>query len=255
MNLDGYDGLCHESSALFDAIVRVNSNIYDVIAFIDERKHQISKTRHLQQSQPYFMLLIIEHIVLNLQRWSQKADESEMTFYRRFATILEFIFDSTDVALVDGEISCEATKNVAHLNKEIFIPIHLFFSGAHHKTTRSLNITATLQCSTDISEVLLTEEGAYVAALLSRLVVPKDLCNLGMVKDTLNCLFKMKTFLLKTIDTLKRDLFKKEISQSMPALTAPTSSSRCSSHAGHTYLAPKAAQNKKVDTNVSHDDE
>ncbi|KAI7882129.1 uncharacterized protein EV154DRAFT_384718, partial [Mucor mucedo] len=79
MNLDGYDGLCHESSALFDAIVRVNGDIYDVIAFIDERKHQISKTRHLQQSQPYFMLLIIEHIVLNLQRWSQKADESEMT--------------------------------------------------------------------------------------------------------------------------------------------------------------------------------
>ncbi|KAG2196647.1 hypothetical protein INT47_012106 [Mucor saturninus] len=270
MNLDGYDGLCHESSALFDAIIRVNGDIYDVIAFIDEKKYQISKTRHLQQSQPYVMLLIMEHIVRNLQCWSQKADVSKMTFYRRFATILEFIFDSTDVALVDGEISCEATKNVAQLNKAIFIPMHLFFSGAHHKTTRSLNITATLQktrtnaailhhiniqCSTDISEVLLTEEGAYVAALLSRLVVPKDLCNLGMVKDTLNCLFKMKTFLLKTIDTLKRDLFKKEISQSMPALTASTCSSRCSSHASHTYLAPKAAQNKKVDTNVSHDDE
>lgn len=38
----------------------------------------------------------------NLERWSKKANESELTFYRRFATILELVFDCTDVVLVVG---------------------------------------------------------------------------------------------------------------------------------------------------------
>lgn len=59
----------------------------------------------------------------NLQRWSKKGDESELTLYRRFAAILELVFDCTDVVLVDGEHSCEATKNVAQLNKAIFNPM------------------------------------------------------------------------------------------------------------------------------------
>ncbi|KAI8377810.1 uncharacterized protein BYT42DRAFT_482360, partial [Radiomyces spectabilis] len=78
-NLDSYDGLTAESSALFDAVVNAGDTVCDVIAFIDEKKLQISKTRSHQQSQSYLMLLILEHIVRNWDRWSKKADESELT--------------------------------------------------------------------------------------------------------------------------------------------------------------------------------
>ncbi|KAI9490759.1 hypothetical protein BDB00DRAFT_930910 [Zychaea mexicana] len=84
-----YDGSSPELSALFDAIVHVGDNIWDVIAFIDE------KMANIKNKMPT----------------------------TKFATILEFVFDCTDVAVVDGENSCEATKNVALLNKAIFTPM------------------------------------------------------------------------------------------------------------------------------------
>ncbi|ORE10882.1 hypothetical protein BCV72DRAFT_220652 [Rhizopus microsporus var. microsporus] len=230
LNLDNYDDLSPESSALFDVIVHAGDNICDIIAFIDEKKWQISKTRCQQQSQPYTLLLIMEHIVRNLERWSKKADESELTFYRRFATILEFVFDYTDVALVDGDNSCEATKNVAHLSKAIFIPMQtapvygkkidlmLRYDGnmkielTSNEWKRSRvqeDLKLKHHCSNDISELLamdfignvgylymlkLTEDGIYVASLLSKLIVPKDLSNLDMFKQTLDYLFKTKVF-------------------------------------------------------------
>ncbi|PHZ16912.1 uncharacterized protein RHIMIDRAFT_252411 [Rhizopus microsporus ATCC 52813] len=282
LNLDNYDGLSPESSALFDVIVHAGDNICDIIAFIDEKKWQISKTRCQQQSQPYILLLIMEHIVRNLERWSKKADESELTFYRRFATILEFVFDYTDVALVDGDNSCEATKNVAHLNKAIFIPMQtapvygkkidlmlrydgnmkIELSSNEWKRSRvqedlklkqqskNLRTNAAVlnhlnsHCSNDISELLamdfignvgylymlkLTEDGIYVASLLSKLI----------------------TFLLNTTKILKRALFQKEVNQVIPALPARTSSSHRLSRtsAGHIYLAPKTSQIKKTNLN------
>ncbi|RCH81212.1 hypothetical protein CU097_003408 [Rhizopus azygosporus] len=54
---------------------------------------------------------------------SSHPDESELNFYGRLAAILELVLDCTDVMLVDGEHSCEATKNVAHLNKVMFNPM------------------------------------------------------------------------------------------------------------------------------------
>lgn len=38
MNLDSYDGLSPESSALFDAIVHTGDTLCDAIAFMDEQK-------------------------------------------------------------------------------------------------------------------------------------------------------------------------------------------------------------------------
>ncbi|KAI7864749.1 hypothetical protein BDF14DRAFT_1997568 [Spinellus fusiger] len=176
-NLDCYDGLSLESSALFDSIVHAGDTIY--------------------------------------------------------------------VALVDGENSCETTKNMAHLNKSIFIPMQtasvygkkidlmlrydgnmkIELSSNEWKRSRvqedlklkqqskKLRTNAAIlnhlnsHCSTDISELLamdfignvgylymlkLTEDGVYVASLLSKLIVPKDLSNLDMFKQTLDYLLKMK---------------------------------------------------------------
>ncbi|CEG80209.1 hypothetical protein RMATCC62417_14578 [Rhizopus microsporus] len=103
----------------------------------------------------------------------------------------------------------------------------------------------------------LTEDGVYVASLLSKLIVPKNLSNLNMFKQTLDYLLKMKAFLLDTTKILKRALFQKEINQLIPALPAPTNSSRRLSRAsaGHIYLAPKTNQTKKTDLYDSPYDE
>lgn len=40
----------------------------------------------------------------------------------------------------------------------------------------------------------LTKDGVYVASLLSKPIVPKDLSNLNMFKQTLDYLLKMKVY-------------------------------------------------------------
>ncbi|CEI99580.1 hypothetical protein RMCBS344292_13666 [Rhizopus microsporus] len=72
--------------------------------------------------------------------------------------------------------------------------------------------------STDIRELLamdfidnvgslymlkLTEDGVYAASLLSKPIIPKDLSNIVMFKQTLDYLLKMKTFLVDTTKILK----------------------------------------------------
>ncbi|KAL7310199.1 hypothetical protein PS15m_009727 [Mucor circinelloides] len=59
-------------------------------------------------------------MVNNLCLWSEKRDESEATFYRRFASILDTLLADTGVILADGKTSLQSSKVAIAMNKAIF---------------------------------------------------------------------------------------------------------------------------------------
>ncbi|ORX62166.1 hypothetical protein DM01DRAFT_1379995 [Hesseltinella vesiculosa] len=71
-------------------------------------------------SPAFVNLRIIEEIVQNIALWSPKHDESEASYYRRFASILDILLADLDIALVDGEPALAASKTPIEVNKAIF---------------------------------------------------------------------------------------------------------------------------------------
>ncbi|CAO3689375.1 unnamed protein product [Rhizopus stolonifer] len=69
------------------------------------------------KSQEFVMLNIVEEAMKNFGLWRPQKDESETTFYRRFATLLDTLFKDTDILLADGETAALATKTMIDLNK------------------------------------------------------------------------------------------------------------------------------------------
>ncbi|KAI8884168.1 hypothetical protein K501DRAFT_182893, partial [Backusella circina FSU 941] len=58
--------------------------------------------------------------VRNFARWSSSKDESELTIYRRFAALFDILLDSTNIEMIDGENTSEATKVSIDINRSIF---------------------------------------------------------------------------------------------------------------------------------------
>ncbi|ORX48312.1 hypothetical protein DM01DRAFT_1338777 [Hesseltinella vesiculosa] len=114
-------GLCAETSDLFDSLIAQGTSVKSVLTFIDFHRQQLSANDR-QSSQAYTALLMVEQIVRNLGRWCNTNATSELTFYRRFASILELLFDDTDIILNDGEHCSAATKAMTDLNKALFSP-------------------------------------------------------------------------------------------------------------------------------------
>ncbi|ORX46086.1 hypothetical protein DM01DRAFT_260490, partial [Hesseltinella vesiculosa] len=51
---------------------------------------------------------------------SANGDNSELTFCRRFAGLLDILYDGADIVLDDGEHVCQATKSSIDLNRCLF---------------------------------------------------------------------------------------------------------------------------------------
>ncbi|KAI8334353.1 hypothetical protein BC941DRAFT_356709, partial [Chlamydoabsidia padenii] len=56
----------------------------------------------------------------NIGLWHKNDHESEITFYRRFASLLDILFKDTEIELADGETGCISTKPAIELNKALF---------------------------------------------------------------------------------------------------------------------------------------
>ncbi|CAO3597601.1 unnamed protein product [Absidia cylindrospora] len=112
-------GLDCESSGMFDKIIELGEDIDAVLEFIQSTKATLSgaKRRH---SQVYAMLSMVEQIIENFNLWYRDCHESEMTFYRRFATLLDIIFKETKIELADGETGSSSTRTAIELNKAVF---------------------------------------------------------------------------------------------------------------------------------------
>ncbi|OAD00677.1 hypothetical protein MUCCIDRAFT_85180 [Mucor lusitanicus CBS 277.49] len=76
-------------------------------------------------------------MVNNLCLWSAKRDESEATFYRRFASILDTLLADTGVILADGETSL-STGLLDKIHKEGVIPTAIESLGTVKDTLRGL---------------------------------------------------------------------------------------------------------------------
>ncbi|KAI9316505.1 hypothetical protein BX666DRAFT_2028036 [Dichotomocladium elegans] len=108
-----------DTLAYIERILEFRSDIDGVLEFIMVTKAALIRG-HKRNSQQYTNLAIIEQMVNNLCLWSVKRDESEATFYRRFASILDVLLADTDVILADGETSLQSSKVAIAMNKAIF---------------------------------------------------------------------------------------------------------------------------------------
>ncbi|ORX61769.1 hypothetical protein DM01DRAFT_1129150 [Hesseltinella vesiculosa] len=71
-------------------------------------------------SQAYTMLTMVEYVVENMSLWSLNSTESETTFYRQLASILDAVLQSTAIYMADGDTTLTVTKNMVELNKAVF---------------------------------------------------------------------------------------------------------------------------------------
>ncbi|SAL95996.1 hypothetical protein [Absidia glauca] len=108
-----------DTLAYIEQILDFRSDIDGALEYIMTTKATLIRD-HKRHSQQYTNLAIIEQIVNNLCLWSVKHDESETTFYRRFASILDTLLADTHVILVDGETSLQSPKVAIAMNKAIF---------------------------------------------------------------------------------------------------------------------------------------
>ncbi|KAL4208225.1 hypothetical protein AB4K20DRAFT_1094962 [Rhizopus microsporus] len=118
MNINNYPGLNDKSNNILNRLL-VLRNTDEILEYIDEQKHVLSKSKQSSQ-QPYIMLLIVEQIVRNFARWSLSKEESELTIYRRFAALFDILLDSTNIEMIDGDNTNEATKMSIDMNRSIF---------------------------------------------------------------------------------------------------------------------------------------
>ncbi|KAG2217406.1 hypothetical protein INT45_004864 [Circinella minor] len=91
-----------------------------VLSLTLERKLECVKAKSTS-SQLYQCISCLDHILSLIGSWDQEAKESEITFYRRSATILDYIFKNTDIILNDGETGSPASKREITTNKVLFM--------------------------------------------------------------------------------------------------------------------------------------
>ncbi|KAI7889513.1 uncharacterized protein EV154DRAFT_276963 [Mucor mucedo] len=66
------------------------------------------------------MLSISEKIIEDTERWSTEQDEQELTYYRRFASLLDSLFNKSEIKLADGETACDSSRVPIEVNKRLF---------------------------------------------------------------------------------------------------------------------------------------
>jgi uncharacterized protein YjaG (DUF416 family) len=52
-----------------------------------------------RSSEEFIMLNMLERVVENFSLWGSSTKDSELTFYRRFAELLDILFNGTDVKI------------------------------------------------------------------------------------------------------------------------------------------------------------
>ncbi|KAG1449079.1 hypothetical protein G6F56_008756 [Rhizopus delemar] len=94
-------------------------DVDEKLLFIYEKKSQMAKQKK-KSSEEFTMLNILNRVVDNFNLWGSSTNNSELTSYRRFAELLDILFNGTDVKVADGETRSKSSKNVIEINKALF---------------------------------------------------------------------------------------------------------------------------------------
>ncbi|KAI8147565.1 hypothetical protein BJV82DRAFT_596031 [Fennellomyces sp. T-0311] len=92
-----------------------------LVAESDDTDAVLNKIQEERASQMYLVLCCLERVVENFGLWSSDEKESEITFYRRAASILDLVFKDTDILLSDGESGSMTSKSEIETNKVLFM--------------------------------------------------------------------------------------------------------------------------------------
>ncbi|KAG2210555.1 hypothetical protein INT47_002497 [Mucor saturninus] len=130
------EGLPTNLKELFDAIINDGRDTKGRLNFKKLRLKILSEkiTAVVEDDDEKSSLLdILETVLLRVEvdpRAEAEKNESEMTAYRKTASILDFIFKSSSVEFIDGETTCKASKDIAKTQEDLFgdtIPLNKGF--------------------------------------------------------------------------------------------------------------------------------
>ncbi|CAO3638215.1 unnamed protein product [Mucor hiemalis] len=136
LNLRGMDS----SLQLFDQVLGLSDDADLMLSFIQESKYTLSKEKK-SLSETYIMLNILvdpdessyrlrllfsvavklrNRGVDNFNLWNGHSKDSELTFYRRSAEVLDCLFVDISMKVADGEVGSRSTKTAIETNKALF---------------------------------------------------------------------------------------------------------------------------------------
>ncbi|KAL9543251.1 hypothetical protein MBANPS3_008202 [Mucor bainieri] len=101
-------------------IKSMGDDVDAIMQLVLEQKSKLYAQR--KTSNMYACVCCVEHILDIMDLWDDNSKNSETTYYRRIATLFDYIFMYTDVKLADGETGSEATKSAITFNKIMFGP-------------------------------------------------------------------------------------------------------------------------------------
>ncbi|KAG1451944.1 hypothetical protein G6F56_007952 [Rhizopus delemar] len=215
---------CHDLNTL---LIRITTTMSELL--IDNKR----------KSDSYKMLKVLD-IVTEYMDKPINDQASELTFYRRFAMLLDFVFSDLDMTLNDGEIVAEATKiaqqqsmhNVTScFSRKIDLLLRIKglkvgLASNEWKSTQTKHMYIQQQsknlrsnCSI-LNELFIRSNGKvnklvainFIANTISTLLLPTDITHLESFKKTVRVLFKWKDFLGETIYTLKKCMVDQQLS-------------------------------------------
>ncbi|KAG1137175.1 hypothetical protein G6F37_011420 [Rhizopus arrhizus] len=111
-------GISEVSLGLMEEVIAIK-DVDQMLSFIYEKKSQMAKQKK-RLSEEFIMLSILERVVENFNLWDSSTKGSELTFYRRFAELLDLLFNGTDIKIADGETGSKSSKTTIEINKALF---------------------------------------------------------------------------------------------------------------------------------------
>ncbi|CAO3655433.1 unnamed protein product [Mucor hiemalis] len=107
-------GLTEKIREVFDSLVACPSNDADLVrAEVSKMKADLLVVKD-HDKELVKILDVLDYVIMNFEAKSSK--ESELTSYRKTACVLDILFRSTPLQLIDGEHSSEATKDARNVN-------------------------------------------------------------------------------------------------------------------------------------------
>ncbi|KAI7873746.1 uncharacterized protein EV154DRAFT_430620 [Mucor mucedo] len=191
-----------------------NNDINEILGTIQEEKSKLSKAKQ-RHDDLYVMLSIIEKIIEDTEHWSNEQSEQEITFYRRFASLLDSLFNNCEIKMADGETGCESSKKHIEVNKRLFntddnSPSYPRKIDLLLKYDDRRNIEL---CSNEWKRA--KHEDYFVASPYSTIVIPMKVSDISFLKSTLASLFSFKSFYTSLIPKLREKIMQHEISHDL----------------------------------------